>query len=137
MTGREGVDGKKYTIADNGLKDLNNIWKKRRYRHWTANQRRNTERNRKGGKRKKIQQDFLWALGPEAAHQTAQSEHQIKPDKIKIDKLIKLQNRYYLPKRTNTTLEEIFLGKTNRYANTGRPLGEIDPTGKRMRFCRF
>ena len=47
----------------------------------------------------KIQQDFLWALGPETTHQIARSEYQTDPDNIRIDKLIKLYNRYYLPKR--------------------------------------
>ena len=50
-------------------------------------------------KEEKIQEDFLWALGLETAHQIIQSENRNEPDKIKIDKLIKLYNRYYLPKR--------------------------------------
>ena len=48
---------------------------------------------------KKEQQDFLWALGPEATHQMTRSEYQTEPDKIKIDKLLKKYNRYYLLKK--------------------------------------
>ena len=50
-------------------------------------------------KEKKVQQDFLSALEPEATHQITRSEYRTQPDKIKTDKLIKLYNRHYLPKR--------------------------------------
>ena len=50
-------------------------------------------------KEEKIQQDFLWALEPEATHQITKSECRTNPNKIKIKKLFKLYNRYYLPKR--------------------------------------
>ena len=50
-------------------------------------------------KQKNIQQDFLWALRPEPTHQTTKSQNRSDPDNIKIDKLIKLHNKYYLAKR--------------------------------------
>ena len=50
-------------------------------------------------KKEKLQQDFLWALGPESTHQITQSEYQTDPDNKKIDILIKLHNKFYLPKR--------------------------------------
>ena len=34
-------------------------------------------------KQEKIQQDFLWALGPEATHQITRSEYRSDPDNIK------------------------------------------------------
>ena len=42
----------------------------------------------------KIQQDFLWAVRPGTTRQITKSEHRIVPDKIKVDKLLKLYNRY-------------------------------------------
>ena len=59
----------------------------------------------------KIQQDFPWALEPEATHQIRRSEYRIEPDKFKIDKLIKLYNRYYLPKRNNYNSRRDFFGQ--------------------------
>ena len=44
-------------------------------------------------KEEKIEQDFLWALGPEATHQLTQSENRTDPKNIKIDKLFKLYDR--------------------------------------------
>ena len=38
-------------------------------------------------------------MGLEETHQITQSEYRTEPDKSKIDKLIKLYNRFYLPKR--------------------------------------
>ena len=43
--------------------------------------------------------DFLWTLGPDGTHQITQSEHRTDMDNIKIEKLIILYNRYYLPKK--------------------------------------
>ena len=63
-------------------------------------------------KQEKIQQDFLWALRTKARHQITRSEYRTDPDNIKIDKLIKLYNRYYLPKRNNSNSRGDFLGKT-------------------------
>ena len=50
-------------------------------------------------KRRKCNREFVWALGPEATHQKTRSEYRTKPEKNKIDKLIKLDNRNYSPKR--------------------------------------
>ena len=44
-------------------------------------------------KEKKIEQDVLWALGPEATHQITRSEYQTEPNKIEIDKIMKQYNR--------------------------------------------
>ena len=86
-------------------------------------------------KEEKIKQDFLWAQRLEATHQIPRSEYRTDPENIKIDKLFKLYNRHYLPQKKRKTIhEEIFLGKTNRYRNTGRPLEEITKIRKRMRF---
>ena len=57
-----------------------------------------TGTNKWNTKQKKIQQDFLWALGPEATHQITKSDYRTDPDNIRIDKLIKPYNRNSLPK---------------------------------------
>ena len=49
-------------------------------------------------KEETIQQNFLRALGPRATHQIARSEYRADPDKIKVENLIKLYKRYYIPK---------------------------------------
>ena len=49
-------------------------------------------------KEEKIQQDFLWALGPEATHQMTPSEVRTDRHNIKVDKFIKCYNGYYLLK---------------------------------------
>ena len=83
-------------------------------------------------KEEKMQQDFLWALGPEATHQKTKPEYRTDPDNIKIDNLKKPYNKFYLPKWKKTQ-EEIFLGKTNRYGHTRRTLGgEFTRFRKRM-----
>ena len=66
-------------------------------------------------KQEKIQQGFLWALGPEARHQITRSDYRTDQDNIRQDKTIKI----YITdtaqrKETNTTQEEIVLRKTNR-----------------------
>ena len=38
-------------------------------------------------------------MGAQAKHQITRSENQTEPDKIEIDKLFNLYNRYYLPER--------------------------------------
>ena len=50
-------------------------------------------------KEEKIQQDIFWSLGPGATHQITRHEIRTDPDNIKIDKIIKIYYRYYLPKR--------------------------------------
>ena len=40
-----------------------------------------------------MQQDFMWALGPETTHQITQFEKRIETDNKKVDKSIKLNNR--------------------------------------------
>ena len=64
-------------------------------------------------KQENIQQEFLWALGLEETHQMTKSEYRTDPDNIKIDKLIKLYERYYLPK-TNIQHNRSFLAKSSR-----------------------
>ena len=59
--------------------------------------------------RKKIQEDFIWGIGPEALYQMTRAEYKTDPDKIKIKDLIRLFNEYFLPKRnTYHNREEIF-----------------------------
>ena len=53
----------------------------------------NINHRQETAKEEKIQQDFLWALGPEATHQITQSENRTEPDNIKLEKLIKLYSR--------------------------------------------
>ena len=60
-------------------------------------------------KQEEIQQDFLRALTIEAVHQIPSSEHLTDPDNIKIDKLINLYNRYYLPKKNKYNSRGVFL----------------------------
>ena len=48
---------------------------------------------------KEVQEDFIWGVGPEAIYQITRAEYKTEPDTIPIDKLIKLFNQYYLPKR--------------------------------------
>ena len=50
-------------------------------------------------KEENIQQEVLWALAPKATHQKTRSKYRTQPDKIKIDKIIKLYYRYNSPKR--------------------------------------
>ena len=88
-------------------------------------------------KEEKIQRDFLWALGLNAAHQIPQSEYRTDSDIIKIDKIFKLYNRHYLPKSNKYNSQVLFSGETNRYRNTRRPLGEFNRIRKRMRFSEF
>ena len=59
-------------------------------------------------KKEKIQQGFLWALGREAKHLETRSEYRTEPDNIKNEKLIKLYNRYYLPKRNKYNSRDFF-----------------------------
>ena len=49
-------------------------------------------------KEQKIQQDFLWALGPGTTRKAPRSKYRSELDKIKIDKVFKLYTSYYLPK---------------------------------------
>ena len=62
-------------------------------------------------KEEKIQQDFLWALGPKVTHQLTRSVDRTEPDKIKSHKLIKLYNRDYLPKRNKKNWRRDFLSQ--------------------------
>ena len=65
-------------------------------------------------KEEKIQQDFLWALEPEATRQITGSEYETDPDIIKIDKLIKLYNRYNLPKKNTYNSRGHFFGQNKQ-----------------------
>ena len=90
-------------------------------------------------KEEKVQEDSLWENGPEATHQTTRTKYQTEPNRTKLKST---NQSNYKPdticrKETNITHEKNFLGETNRHGNTGRPLGEIDWTGKRLRFSRI
>ena len=84
-------------------------------------------------KEQKTQRDFLWALGPQTTHQATRSKNPAEPDKIVIDKLTKLYNRYYLPKRKKYTSRGGYYGRNKQtrknWETTGRPPGEVDRTG--------
>ena len=77
-------------------------------------------------KNKKIQQDLLSTLGPEATYLITQSEYRTQPDKIELDNLFKSYDRNYSPKRNKNHSRAGFLGKINRYGNTGRAMGELN-----------
>ena len=51
------------------------------------------------GKNQRIQEDFIWGVGPEALYQIARAEYKTEPDSIKIEDLIRLFTEYYLPKQ--------------------------------------
>ena len=51
------------------------------------------------GKETKIQEDFIWGIGPEALYQITRAEYKTKPDKIAVKDLIRIFNEYFLPKR--------------------------------------
>ena len=72
-------------------------------------------------KDKKRQQDLLWALGPEATHQITRSKQRTNPGNFKIDKLIELYNRHYVPKRNKYKSRDFFWAK-QRYRDIGRTL---------------
>ena len=83
-------------------------------------------RNEWNTKEYKIRQKFLWDLGPKATHQKTQSEYHNDANKLKTEKLNKLSNRYYLPKRNEKISRgEIFFdGKlSNRYNKTATTEG--------------
>ena len=83
-------------------------------------------RNEWNTKEDKIRQKFLWDLGLKATHQKTQSEYQTDANKLKTEKLNKLSNRYYLPKRNEKISQgEIFFeGKlSNRYNKTATTEG--------------
>ena len=50
-------------------------------------------------KETKIQEDFIWGVGPEALYQITRAEYKTEPDSIKIKELIRLYTEHYLPKR--------------------------------------
>ena len=54
-------------------------------------------------KRKKqaVQEDFIWAVGPEALYQITRAEYKTEPDSIKVKDLIRLFTEFYMPKRNN------------------------------------
>ena len=65
-----------------------------------------------------IQQNFLWVLGPIAAHQIPRTDHRIDLDNNKAEKLIKINNRYYLSKRKeyNSRGDFVWTKQTNMEA---------------------
>ena len=65
-------------------------------------------------KEKKIQQDLLWTLGPEATYLITQSEYRTQPDKIELDNLFKLYDRNYSPKRNKKTTHEQVFGQNKQ-----------------------
>ena len=50
-------------------------------------------------KETKIQEDFIWGVGPEALYQITRAEYKTEPDSIKIKDQIRLYTEHYLPKR--------------------------------------
>ena len=50
-------------------------------------------------KEAKLQEDFIWGVGPEALYQITRAEYKTEPDSIKIKDLIRLYTERYLPKR--------------------------------------
>ena len=50
-------------------------------------------------KEAKIQEDFIWGVGPEAMYQITRAEYKTEPDSINIKDLIRLYAEHYLPIR--------------------------------------
>ena len=63
---------------------------------------------------------------PKATHPKTRFECETEPGKIKIDKWLKVYDRYYLPQRNEHNSRRHFLSKIKKHRNTGWPLGEID-----------
>ena len=61
-------------------------------------------------KEAKIQEDFIWGVGPEALYQTTR-EYKTEPDRIKIKDLIRLYTEHFLPKRNTYHNREDFFWK--------------------------
>ena len=80
-------------------------------------------------KEEKTQQGFLRAPAPKTKHQITRSKNSTAPNKIKIDKLIKVYNSYYLPKRNkNNSRRHFFWTKqtgTEKLENHWEKLIEI------------
>ena len=91
MPGQKGDTQEKNLQLSTTVRMIQAIYeKKMRCTFSTTNQRRNNYRNGMEYKKEKLQQDFLWARGPEATHRKPRSEYRTEWDKIKIDNLIKL-----------------------------------------------
>ena len=50
-------------------------------------------------KEQAVQEDFIWAVGPEALYQITRAEYKTEPDSIKVKDLIRLFTEFYMPKR--------------------------------------
>ena len=87
-------------------------------------------------KKEKIQEDFLWELGPKAMQQNTRPDCRTEPVKLKIDKILKLYNRHFYREDTNKIHEEIF-GQKNQIKNTSWPLQNFDWSRKNCDFPRF
>ena len=83
-------------------------------------------RNRMEYKRRKDTTRFFWALGHESTNEITPFKYRTEPDKIKIDKLIKLYNILLAEKKQIQLTRRLLPGETNRHENTGRQLGETD-----------
>ena len=80
-----------------------------------------------GWEAKKIRQHtFLWALGPEATLEITRLEYQREQDKIKIDKLFKLHNRYNLPKKNK------FNSRGDFFVHNKQPRKHRKTTGRKL-----
>ena len=85
-------------------------------------------------KQEKVQQDFLWALGPNATHEITRFGYRTDPDNFKKDEKQSIYTTDLTNRKGTNTTDEIFLGQTNRYRNTERPLGQNKRIGRRKRF---
>ena len=62
----------------------------------------------------RIQDDFIWGVGPEALYQITRAKYKTEPDSIKIKDLIRLYTEHYLPKRNTYHNRRDFFGQSNR-----------------------
>ena len=83
----------------------------------------------------KIQQGFLSALRPEATQQITRIEYRTEPDKNKIVKLLKLYNRYYLPKRDEYNSRGDFFRAKQR--DTETPESNLEKLLELEKECNF
>ena len=58
-----------------------------------------------------MKQDLFLALGHKATHQLGRCDYQTEPDILKLDKLFKLYNRYYLRKSNKCNSRDFFRSK--------------------------
>ena len=82
-------------------------------------------------KETKIQEDFIWDIGPVALYQMILAEYKTEPDKKEINDLIRLFNDYISTKKKYLSQpRRILLNKTKCKRDTGKLLAQSDRNPK-------